>query len=289
MGDRPLARDAREAGEARYDDGRRGKLSAAAEVPLLVEAEGPVRILRLNRPRRLNAVSLPMYEALEAELARIGADFETRVVVVTGTGRGFCSGADLKAHRDHEASMAERHAYIETSQRVFRAIQTLPQPVVAAVNGHAIGAGCELALSCDFVIVAEEAKLRMPEVALGTFIGGGTAYTLRRRVGHARAAELILLGRYFTPEEAGAWGLANEVLPAEEVLPAALDLAGRLARNAPISMRLAKRLLDRAESVDPEEALRLEAEALFTCMASEDWREGLEAFAEKRAPVYRGR
>ncbi|WP_419947620.1 enoyl-CoA hydratase/isomerase family protein [Candidatus Palauibacter sp.] len=288
MGDRPLARDAREAGEARHHDGRRGTLSVPPEVPLLVEAEGPVRILRLNRPHRLNAVSLPMYEMLDAELARIGADFETRVVVLTGTGRGFCSGADLKAHRDHERSQAERNAYIETSQRVFRAIQTLPQPVVAAVNGHAIGAGCELALSCDFLIVAAEAKLRMPEVVLGTFIGGGTAYTLRRRIGYARAAELILMGRYFTPEEAGAWGLANEVLPAKAVLPAARELAQRLARNAPISMRLAKRLLDRAEFVDPDEAMRLEAEALFTCMASEDWREGLEAFAEKRDPVYRG-
>lgn len=255
-----------------------------------------------------------MYEMMEAELARIAADFETRVVVVTGTGRAFCSGADLKAHRDEAptvdgnrvhidtgervsrgvraapaASMRRRRAYIDTGQRVFRAFQTLPQPVVAAVNGHAIGAGCELALSCDFLIVAEEAKLRMPEVALGTSIGGGTAYTLRRRIGHARAAELILMGRYFTPEEAGAWGLANQVLPAEEVLPAALDLAGQLARNAPISMRLAKRLLDRAESVDPDEALRLEAEALFTCMASEDWREGLAAFAQKRDPIYRGR
>ncbi len=230
-----------------------------------------------------------MYEALEAELARIGADLETRVVIVTGAGRGFCSGADLKAHRDEAPSRKGGRAYVETSQRVFRALQTLPQPVVAAVNGHAIGAGCELALSCDFVIVAEEAKLRMPEVALGTFIGGGTAYTLRRRVGHARAAELILLGRYFTPEEAGAWGLANEVLPADEVLPAARRLAERLARNAPISMRLAKQLLDRAESADPEEALRLEAEALFTCMASDDWREGLEAFARKRDPVYRGK
>ncbi|WP_419934348.1 enoyl-CoA hydratase/isomerase family protein [Candidatus Palauibacter sp.] len=284
-----MARDACEAHQARHHDGRRGTLSDAAEVPLLVEAEGPVRILRLNRPHRLNAVSLPMYEALEAELARIGADFETRVVILTGTGRGFCSGADLKAHRDHEASQAERHAYIDTSQRVYRTLQTLPQPVVAAVNGHAIGAGCELALSCDFVIVAEEAKLRMPEVALGTFIGGGTAYTLRRRVGHARAAELILLGRYFTPAEALSWGLANEMLPAAEVLPAARELAARLARNAPISMRLAKNLLDRAESVDAEESLRLEAEALFTCMASEDWREGLEAFAQKRDPAYRGK
>ena len=165
-----------------------------------------------------------MYEMLEAELARIAADVETRVVILTGTGRGFCSGADLQAHRGEThavdghrvhvdsgervprgvraapaGAQRRRRAYIDKGQRVYRALQTLPQPVVAAVNGHAIGAGCELALSCDFVIVAADAKLRMPEVALGTFIGGGTAYTLRRRVGHARAAELILLGRYFTP------------------------------------------------------------------------------------------
>ena len=263
-------------------------MSASTDAPLRVEGEGQVRILRLNRPHRLNAVSLRMYEMLEEELARIGEDYETRVVILTGEGRAFCAGADLKAHRDRSKSQAERSDYIETSQRVFRALQVLPQPVVAAVNGHAIGAGCELVLSCDFAILAREAKLRMPEVALGTFIGGGTSYTLRRRVGYARATELILEGRYFTPAEAAAWGLANEVLPADEVLPAARTLAGRLARNAPVSMRLAKQLLDRAEFVDAEETLRLEAQALDTCMATEDWREGLTAFAEKRDPVYRG-
>ena len=228
-----------------------------------------------------------MYQALEREFKSIAADFETRVVILTGAGRAFCAGADLKAHHDHEPTIEERHEYIDTGQRVYRALQTLPQPVVAAVNGHAIGAGIELALSCDFVIVAEEAKLRMPEVTLGTFIGGGTAYTLRRRAGHARAAELILLGRFFSAAEAESWGLANEILPAADVLSAAHDLADRLARNAPIPRRLAKRLLDRAESIDPDEALRLEAEALFVCMASEDWQEGLKAFAEKRDPVYR--
>jgi len=262
--------------------------SASDEAPLLVQAEGPIRILRLNRPDRLNAVSLPMYQALETELESIAADFETRVVILTGAGRAFCAGADLKAHHDHEPTIEARREYIDTGQRVYRALQTLPQPVVAAVNGHAIGAGIELALSCDFVIVADEAKLRMPEVTLGTFIGGGTAYTLRRRTGHARAAELILLGRFFTAAEAESWGLANQTLPAADVLPAARELADQLAKNAPIPMRLAKRLLDRAESIDPDEALRLEAEALFVCMASEDWREGLKAFAEKRDPVYRG-
>jgi enoyl-CoA hydratase len=253
-----------------------------------VETGGPVRILRLHRPDRLNAVSLPLYRALEDGLAAAAADREIRVVVLTGSGRAFCAGADLKAHRDRPMTPEERREYIETGQRVYRAIQTLPQPVVAAVNGHAIGAGIELALSCDFVVMAEEAKLRLPEVTLGTFIGGGTCYTLRRRVGYAKAAELILLGDFFSGADAREMGLANEVVPAAEVLARALDLAGRLAANAPIAMRLSKQILDRAERLSPEDAMRAEAEALDECMASEDWKEGVRAFAEGRDPVYRG-
>lgn len=256
--------------------------------PLLVESEGPRRTLRLNRPDRLNAVSLPLYRALEDELGAIAESPDVRAVVLTGAGRAFCAGADLVAYGEREPTEEERRVYIETGQRVYRALQTLPQPVVAAVNGHAVGAGIELALSCDLVVVSEEAKLRMPEVTLGTFIGGGTSYTLPRRVGRARAAELVLLGRFFDGHEAVSWGLANRCVPADEVEEAALELADRLARNAPISLRLAKRLLDRAASVEPEEALRLEAEALAACMASDDWKEGVEAFAERREPEFRG-
>jgi len=253
-----------------------------------VEAEGPIRVLRLNRPERLNAVSLPLYRGLERGLADAATDRDVRVVVITGAGRAFCAGADLKAHRDRPMTADERREYIETGQRVYRAIQTLPQPVIAAVNGHAIGAGIELALSCDFVVMAEEAKLRLPEVTLGTFIGGGTCFTLRRRVGYAKAAELILLGDFFSGRDALEIGLANEAAPAAEVLPRALDLARRLARNAPIAMQLSKQILDRAERLSPEEAMRAEAEALDRCMASEDWKEGVRAFAEGREPVYRG-
>lgn len=209
-------------------------------------------------------------------------------MILTGEGRAFCAGADVKAYGERHPTAGERAEYIATGQRVYRLLQTLPQPVVAAVNGHAIGAGIELALSCDFVIVAEGAKLRLPEVTLATFIGGGTAYTLRRRVGYAKAAELILLGDFFSGADAAAWGLANESLPADRVLPRARELAAALAKNAPISMRLAKRVLDRAETVTPEEALALEAEALAECMASEDWKEGVAAYAEKRDPDYRG-
>jgi len=256
--------------------------------PVLVETEGPVRIFRLNRPARLNAVSLPLYQALEHGFADTAAEAEIRAVIVTGEGRAFCAGADLKAHRERPQSPEERREYIETGQRVYRAIQTLPQSVIAAVNGHAIGAGIELALSCDFVVMAEDAKLRLPEVTLGTFIGGGTAYTLRRRVGYAKAAELILLGGFFNGREAYEMGLANRLAPATDVLSLARDLAARLAENAPISMRLAKQILDRAERLGPEEAMRAEAEALEECMASEDWREGVAAFAEGREPDYRG-
>jgi enoyl-CoA hydratase len=258
------------------------------EQPVLIEDEGQIRTFRLNRPDRLNAVSLPLYQALEVGLAEVAADRDIRAVILTGAGRAFCAGADLKAHSEREQKPEERGEYIETGQRVYRAIQTLPQPVVAAVNGHAIGAGIELALSCDFIVLAEEAKLRLPEAALGTFIGGGTSYTLPRRVGHAKAAELILLGEFFTGEGAREMGLANHVCPAADVQATALDLARRLARNAPISMRLSKRLLDLAGQVDPETALHAEAEALDECMASADWREGIRSFAEGRDPEYRG-
>jgi enoyl-CoA hydratase len=259
-----------------------------SESPVVTETAGAIRTFRLNRPERLNAVNLELYRALEDGLAETAGDPAVRAVILTGAGRAFSAGADLKAYGGREPTPGERRDYIETGQRVYRALQTLPQPVVAAVNGHAIGAGIELALSCDFVIVSDEAKLRLPEVTLGTFIGGGASYTLARRVGYARAAELILLGRFFTGSEACDLGLANRCVLALDVMAEALELVRELARNAPISMRLAKRLLDRAGSMVPEEAMRLEAEALDTCFATEDWREGVRAFAEKRDPVFRG-
>jgi len=145
-----------------------------------------------------------------------------------------------------------------------------------------------MALSSDFVIVAHEAKLRFPVISLGTFIGGGTIYTLAQRVGLAKAKELIMLGEFFTGAEAAIMGLANKAVPAADVLPTALDTAARLAAKAPISMAFAKRLLNRAQHLDPETAIDLEAEALITCMRTRDWKEGIQAFAEKREPRFTG-
>lgn len=257
--------------------------------PLLVDRDGATLTLTLNRPDRLNAVSFPLYRGLLEALDEHGDDAGLRALIVTGAGRAFCVGADLKAHGEGRASEAERREYVEAAQEVNRRLQTFPVPVVAAVNGHAIGAGLELALSADFAVVAEDAKLRLPEVALGTFVGGGLTYTLVERVGALKARELVLLGRFFRGSEAAEMGLVNRALPAGAVLEAARDLADELAAKAPIPLRLAKDLLGRAPRLERREALELEAEALLRCMETEDWEEGVRAFHEDREPRFTGR
>ena len=259
---------------------------AAAEV--VIARDGPLLTLTLNRPQRLNAVSLPLYERLVGALEEADRDLSVRCVILTGSGRAFCAGADLKAHRDSPLSRVERRRYVEMGQRANHLIQTIGTPVVAAVNGHAIGAGLELALSADFAIVAEDAKLRLPEVALGTFIGGGAAYTLAERVGVAKAREIVYLGDFLSGSEAAEMGVLNEAVPASEVLPAATRLARRLARRAPIPLAAAKKLIGPASALPRKEALERERAALEEVMGTADWREGLAAFHQKRPPEYRG-
>ena len=262
----------------------------AGPAPLTVRANGPVRTLVLDRPERLNAVSLPMYRALGNSLAAIADDADVRAVILTGAGRAFCAGADVKAYAEAAPSAEERRAYLDAGEAANRALQVLPQPVVAAVNGHAVGAGLELALSCDLIVVLAAARLRFPEVALGTFIGGGASHTLSRRVGLARAADLVLTARFFSGTEAVEMGLANAVADtADEVVAEAGRMAAALARHAPISMRLAKRALRGAAAADRDAALAFERDALAECMASQDWVEGVRALAEGREPEYRGR
>lgn len=258
------------------------------EEPVLARREGPVLLLTLNRPDRLNAVSLPMYRRLLDELDQAGRDPEVRCVVLTGQGRAFCVGADLKAHGEGAPTGEERKRYVRTAQKVNRVIQMGTKPVVAAVNGHAIGGGLEMALSSDFMVVADEAKLRFPEIALGTFVGGGTVYTLAERVGTLKARELIYLGDFFLGREAAEMGIAYKAVPAADVLPAAMELAGRLAERAPISLAWAKRLIGPAGTMSRKDALRLEARALERIFSTRDWQEGVEAFHEKRPPRFTG-
>jgi enoyl-CoA hydratase len=248
-----------------------------------------VLTLTLNRPDRLNAVSFDMYDAIVKAIRAAADDDSVRAIVVTGQGRAFCVGADLKAHAGEEPTRGDRKRYVRIAQRANRELQRCTRPVIAAVNGHAVGAGMELALSCDLIVVAEEARLRFPELALGTFVGGGVTYTLPRRIGMARASELLLLGDFFTARDALQMGLVNRVVKATEVLEMAQQLAGRVAGRAPLSVRHAKALLHTAHRFGRATALGREERALLACMDTEDWREGVRAFHERREPEYHGR
>ncbi len=256
--------------------------------PVLLHHDGPIAILTLNRPSRLNAVSLPLYNMMAEMLRDLQNDAAVRAVLITGAGRAFCVGADLKAHGDQELTRADRRRYVETGQAVYHALQALPKPVVAAINGHAIGAGLELALSCDIIIAAEDAKLRFPELALGTFVGGGLTYTLVDRVGMGRAKELVMLAELLDGRKAASIGLVTRCVPTDRVVDEATKVARRLAAMAPVSMALVKERFAEARTLSAEQALALEAEALQQCMETHDWREGIEAFHEKREPKFRG-
>jgi len=256
--------------------------------PVLSRVDGPVLTLTLNRPERLNAVSQELYDGLIAELKRAGETPAIRCVLLTGAGRAFCAGADLKAHAERPMTVEERARYTASAQEANRLLQLGTVPVVAAVNGPAVGGGLELALSSDFMIVADDAKLRLPEVALGTFIGGGVSYTLVERVGALKARELVYLGDFFLGSEAAELGIANVAVPAADVLSTARAWAERLAELAPLSLSAAKSLIGPAGAMSREEALDRERIALERIFGSADWREGVDAYREGRPPRYRG-
>lgn len=258
----------------------------AVEYPVGYEFEDSIAWVTLERPDRLNAVTPAMYEGIEASLARAEED-GARVVVLRGEGRAFSVGADLKEHDARDRTAAERREYAWRAQEACRTVQDHPQPVVAAVHGYAIGAGAELALSADFIYIDETAEMRFPEVALGTYVGGGVTYTLSRRVGQAKAKELVLSAATLTGTEAADIGVASEAIPSDDFDDAVTEHVERLASHAPISMRLAKERFD-SDETDRESTLVKEVEALLTCMESDDWLEGVEAFAEDRDPEFRG-
>ncbi|WP_435349222.1 enoyl-CoA hydratase/isomerase family protein [Haloarchaeobius sp. HRN-SO-5] len=259
----------------------------AAENPTRYERDGAVARVRLNRPDSLNAVTPALYEGIRDGLDR-AAEEDARVVVLEGEGRAFCVGADMQKHDETERTQKERREYVWQAQEAAEAVQTHPQPVIAKVQGYAIGAGAELALSADFVLMAEEAEIRFPEVSIGTYVGGGVSYTLAARVGQARAKELVLSAASLTGEEAAAEGVVTTAHPEPELDDSVDELAADLAGNAPIPMTFAKEQFGRVRRASRKDMLTAEAEALLACMATEDWQEGVDAFAEDREPSFEG-
>ena len=244
--------------------------------------------IRFNRPHRLNAVIEQFYREMLAAFTAAERDDQVRVVVLTGEGRAFCVGADLKEHARGERTARQQRDYLVLGNEVCRRIQTCSLPVVAAVNGFAAGAGAEMAISSDFVLMKDSALLWLPEISIGTFIGGGVSGILPRLVGLARARELIMTGRRVDGREAVAIGLALKAFDDDSFEAGVAQFVLALAGKAPVSMRFAKEHLnDPGRSM--ETRLITELEALRACMVTADWQEGVDAFAEKRQPIFKGR
>ncbi len=253
--------------------------------------------LRLNRPERMNAVNEEMYSELTDLLQKHSEDREVRVVILTGSVRvkdgkekqAFCAGADLKKHSEGERTPAQKRQYIEQAHETTRLLYRYPKPIIAAVNGPARGAGAEMAFACDFIIMSDQASIAFPEISLGTFVGGGVTLHLPRIVGLMKAKELIYTGRVLDAQAAVQMGIALYAYPMSEFMDRVMELAADIAAKAPISLAMAKKHLQRSSLLDLETVLQLEADGILSCMDTEDWQEGVNAFTEGRKPLYRGR
>jgi enoyl-CoA hydratase len=254
---------------------------------IIYEVRDGIAEIRLNRPHRLNAVTQQLYDELNVALGLAEADSEVRVVILTGEGRAFCVGADLKEHKAGRTAF-ERRQYLQGEQIVCRRLMRFSKPVVAAVNGYALGAGAEMAIASDFILMAASAKLGLPEISIGTFLGGGVTYMLPRLVGLAKARELVFLGERIKGDEAVRIGLANRVLPDEGFLEGVRAFARTIAGKAPLSMQLAKEQLNAAAEGTLDSALTAELEGMMFVGTTHDWQEGIDAFAEKRTPIFKG-
>lgn len=243
--------------------------------------------IRLNRPHRLNAVTQQLYDELNTALSAAEADGDARVVLLTGEGRAFCVGADLKEHKTGRTAF-DRRQYLQGEQVVCKRLLDLKKPVIAAVNGFALGAGAEIAMASDFILMAESAQIGLPEISIGNFLGGGVTWLLPRLVGLAKARELVFLGERIKGDEAVRIGLANRVLPDDGFVDAARAFAARVAAKAPFSMQLAKEQLNMSAERTLDACLIAELEGMMFVGTTRDWQEGVDAFAEKRTPVFKG-
>lgn len=254
---------------------------------VLVRRHGHVAELALDRPKAMNAVSTEMARSLSAACTALGEDKGVRVVVLTSTNeRAFCVGADLKERSTFTDADLLRQRPL--ARAAYTGVLELPMPTVAAVHGFALGGGCELALACDVIVADGTAVLGLPEVSVGLVPGGGGTQLLPRRVGAARAAELIFTGRRVEAEEARELGLVDVLVEAGRAREEALELGGRMARNSPVGLRAAKRALRLGHGLDLRAGLEVEDAAWRSVAFSADRAEGIAAFNEKRAPEWPG-
>jgi enoyl-CoA hydratase len=258
--------------------------AAVSDELVLVERQARVAVVRLNRPKQLNALSGELMTALVGALEELDEDKDVRCVVVAGNERAFAAGADI----NDLASGTPISLYENRRIDAWDAIRAVRTPLVAAVSGFCLGGGCELAMLCDLIVASESARFGQPEINLGVLPGAGGTQRLTRAVGKAVAMDMILSGRMLSAREALAFGLVARVVAQEAWLSEATRVAGEIAAKSPISVRLAKEAVDKAFEAPLAVGVEFERRAFYLARASEDATEGLNAFLEKRPPDFRG-
>lgn len=258
---------------------------------LLREDRGPVAILTLNRPEKLNALSNELIAGIVNALNNIELDSSVRVVVITGAGRAFSAGADIKAFRDHmRAGPADAVAhFMRPGQQMTRRVESFSKPIIAAVNGIAFGGGCELTESTHIALAAESATFSKAEINIGIIPTFGGTQRLPRNIGRKAAIELILTGRVFASKEAASLGLINRVVPDADLLGEAIALANELATKPPLTLAAALAAIHRGMDASIDDGLAIEEAAFARIVATVDAQEGVAAFVEKRHPAYIGK
>lgn len=254
---------------------------------ILVEpqARPHIALIQLNRPKELNALNLQLMGELRDALKLLDEDDNVRAIIITGNERAFAAGADIK-------QMAGKTAIDMLNVDQFSTwdqIRKTKKPIIAAVSGFALGGGCELAMTCDMIIASETAMFGQPEIKIGVMPGAGGTQRLTKAIGKAKAMEMVLTGKFIPAAEAEKQGLINRVVPVELYLDEAFKLAEEIAQLSPVAVKLAKESVNRAFETQLDEGLHFERKNFYLCFASEDQTEGMNAFVEKRKPVFKGR
>lgn len=250
--------------------------------------ENGVCTLTINRPESLNALNEDMLDGLTSFFEKAAHDAAIKVIILTGSGeKAFVAGADISQMA--KAGPQEAIGFARKGQKLMRTMETLGKPVIAAVNGYALGGGMEIALACDFIYASENAKFGFPEVTLGIIPGFGGTQNMPRLIGPAKAKELIYTGRMITAEEAESWGIANITVPLNELMPKALDTASAIMKNGMIGVGYAKECIDRGMGMSKEDAYMYESSLFAALFSTEDQKEGMAAFLEKRKAQFKNR
>ncbi|WP_138204308.1 short-chain-enoyl-CoA hydratase [Haloimpatiens lingqiaonensis] len=247
---------------------------------VVLEKRENIGIITMNRPSVLNAINTETLLDLQKVISCVEKDDDIYVLIITGAGKAFVAGADINEMKD--MTTIEGRKFSILGNEIFRKLEILEKPVIAAVNGFAIGGGCELSMACDIRISSSKAKFAQSEVALGITPGFGGTQRLARYIGLGKAKELMFTGRFFSAEEALHMGLVNAVYEPEELMDEAIKLAESIAKNAPIAVKLCKEAINRGMQMDMDTAIKYESEIFGECFSTEDQKEGMNAFVEKR-------